>query len=191
MKPKSATDVTFSADRNTRLDRLAAQVVMAMSRREGSRGDRSDEWIKREVERLASQGITVARAAPASRGSAVELKSQRQPAHYDPDYDDGHDVTHPSLVTNGEAQREILEVIQELADLVFYNCHQFHVEMGGRKKIVGLKVWEDAVKSAADMKRRYGRKNLGPWTDFEWGMMNGKLAALRWVLGEPWDPLHD
>jgi hypothetical protein len=50
----------------------------------------------------------------------------------------------------------------------------------------GLKV---ALKAARSVECRYGQKNLGPWDDFEWGMINGKLSALRWVLGDAWDML--
>ena len=39
------------------------------------------------------------------------------------------------------------------------------------------------------MEAEYGRKNLGPYDDFEWGMLNGKLSAIRWVMGDEWDML--
>lgn len=40
---------------------------------------------------------------------------------------------------------------------------------------------------AARLEERYG--DAGPYTDFQWGMLNGKLSALRWVFGNTWDDL--
>jgi hypothetical protein len=38
---------------------------------------------------------------------------------------------------------------------------------------------------------KYGKKKIrnSYKDDFGWGMLNGKLSALRWVLGDDWDIL--
>lgn len=50
-------------------------------------------------------------------------------------------------------------------------------------------VWTGAQRSRKKAERKLGEGNYGPYTDFEWGMVNGKLSALRWALGEDWDML--
>lgn len=101
---------------------------------------------------------------------------------------------------------EIVDAIDELCTKIWYNRHQVAREKieSGRIKIVEKEtfpikdhlrrpiqrdVWEGALKSAAKVEKKYGLDNLGPWDDFEWGMLNGKLSALRWVLGDEWDML--
>ena len=49
--------------------------------------------------------------------------------------------------------------------------------------------WKSALKAAEMVEEEYGIENLGPHSDFEWGMLNGKLSALRWVVGLEWDML--
>jgi coproporphyrinogen III oxidase-like Fe-S oxidoreductase len=102
---------------------------------------------------------------------------------------------------------EIVDAIGELTDKVWYNRHkvrQERIEAGEikvvekeiyppkdhRERTIQRDIWEGAKKSARRMEKKYGRKNLGPWDDFDWGMLNGKLSVLRWVLGEEWDSLY-
>lgn len=122
----------------------------------------------------------------------------------------------PSLVTDIMLEQsctqeprgltEILEATDLLFHQVWYNRHwnlRIGVE-GGRIKLVDKEVyprprgaretirrdvWEGALKAAREVERRYGKNNLGPWDDVEWGMVNGKLSALRWALGDEWDML--
>lgn len=100
---------------------------------------------------------------------------------------------------------EILQSEKELETKIWYNRHQnwlYRIEKG-EHKIVERKdykesdpnatlrdIFEGARRSAKKVERIYGLENLGPWDDFEWGMINGKLSALRWVMGEDWDELY-
>ena len=87
---------------------------------------------------------------------------------------------------------EIVELIGELIDKVWYNRHLVLRQkvQDGREKC-DPKIMAGAIKSAKRVEKKYGRNALGPYSDFDWGMMNGKLSALRWVLGEDWEERRD
>lgn len=57
-----------------------------------------------------------------------------------------------------------------------------------RGKLVLMPKYEAGASSVERLIEKYkGVKNLVPEDDFECGMWNGKLSALRWVLGSEWD----
>lgn len=88
------------------------------------------------------------------------------------------------------SEEEVLDAIDELFDKVWYNRHQELrelVESGAED--VEPRTWEQALAKAEEIEAKYGLENLGPWDDFEWGMLNGKLSALRWLIGFEWDML--
>jgi len=91
--------------------------------------------------------------------------------------------------------------MDELVDKVWYNRHcnrAYHIERGGIEiipdgekrhgnNVIHESIWKGALEAAAKVAAKY--EDTGPWDDFEWGMLNGKLSALRWVLGDEWDML--
>jgi len=122
----------------------------------------------------------------------------------------------PSLVTdimfeqawmqNPRGLTEILEAEDLMFNQVWYNRHwnmlsgidkgeikvvdtEIYPRPSGAPETIQRDVLKGALKAARRVESRYGKKNLGPWDDFEWGMINGKLSALRWVLGDDWDML--
>jgi hypothetical protein len=101
---------------------------------------------------------------------------------------------------------ELLEAEDLLFHQVWYNRHwnmrigieegkikvvdkEAYPRLSGAPETIQRDVLKLALAAARRVERRYGKKNLGPWNDFEWGMLNGKLSALRWVLGDEWDML--
>jgi hypothetical protein len=105
-------------------------------------------------------------------------------------------------------RRRIAEIVtaeHELFEKVWYNQHIPFREKVERGQITVVEpdasavntssrrirrdIWEAALRAAERVETRYGPESLGPWNDFERGMLNGKLSALRWVLGDEWDML--
>jgi hypothetical protein len=99
----------------------------------------------------------------------------------------------------------LFEVEKEFCDKVWYSrCHlriKQELENGEVKLVkkwkpeystqdfISKEIWEGAKKSAKRVEKKYKKKNLGPYSDFDWGMINGKLSAIRWMLGDDWDQL--
>ncbi len=97
---------------------------------------------------------------------------------------------------------EIWKAEKELEEKIWYNRHQIRAQKikSGETKIIDMSelsienagstivdtIWEGAKNSASGVEEKYGKENL-IWDDFEWGMLNGKLSALRWATGEEWD----
>ena len=78
----------------------------------------------------------------------------------------------------------------EFCEKIWFDRHlslQYRVENG--LTTVKPEIWAGALESAQRVIAKYGEENLGPYSDFEWGILNGKLSALRWVMGDEWDML--
>jgi hypothetical protein len=92
-----------------------------------------------------------------------------------------------------EEPRRLVEISaaeQELFERIWYHRslqHEYRLLNEGR----GEEAERDARIGSAGRERveaKYAEPGqLGPYTDFELGMLNGKLSALRWVLGAEWD----
>jgi hypothetical protein len=104
--------------------------------------------------------------------------------------DDNQNDENPSVAHEGKA---ILKEIEELREKVWWNRHQNKLAKieSGRRTVTEaeLPYLMKGVERAKEIEAKYGIDNLG-WDDFEWGMLNGKLSALRWVMGSDWDDLQ-
>lgn len=93
------------------------------------------------------------------------------------------------LVGGIRTQSEIITAEEEMFDRVWYTRKQVFQERlaDGEELNVPEEILHRMRAAVAAVEARYGKENLGPYDDFEWGMVNGKLSALRWVLGMEWD----
>lgn len=79
---------------------------------------------------------------------------------------------------------EIRDAEEEMFDRVWYERKLVGMQKEGEE---GEHYRELSAPGRARVEAKYGVENLGPYSEFEWGMINGKLSALRWVTGSEWD----
>lgn len=84
---------------------------------------------------------------------------------------------------------EIIEAEQEFFDKVWYVRKLIMREKieDGDEDPLSEEMNERVDAAMRAVEERYGVDNVGPWDDWRWGFVNGKLSALRWVLGSEWD----
>ena len=95
-----------------------------------------------------------------------------------------------SLKTRGI--KKILQAEEEFSDVIWYDRKlvlQRKLKEGTEK--INPEIKKGMLASMRRLEAKYGKKELRSYynDDFGWGMINGKLSALRWILGDEWDML--
>jgi PIN domain len=199
----------FRGKQNNMADALIIETYGMLALDKAARGTRF-MFITHNVKDFSAIGASTKLAHPDIRSYFSKIKSRyftslgEAVQRMAPDVLGEADFEH-NFTEEPRGLSEILEAMDLLWHQVWYNRHwnlRLAIESGEHKlvdptpgpyvyrpKETLKEVWKGALKAAAKVEKKYGVKNLGPWTDFEWGMLNGKLSALRWILGDEWDML--
>lgn len=98
----------------------------------------------------------------------------------------------PMILRRNDAA--LLREYNELREQIWWNRHQNwlrRLDSGEEKLSHGQeKILATAKVAAARIEAHFGVANLG-WNDFEWGLINGRMSALSWVLGAEWEESLD
>lgn len=89
--------------------------------------------------------------------------------------------------------KAILSAADEFTDVIWYDRKLGLIQSikEGREKL-RPDIAKGMYRGMRRVEKKYGgKKKLAGYysNDFEWGMLNGKLSALRWVMGDDWDML--
>lgn len=93
------------------------------------------------------------------------------------------------FISSVRTPEEIGDALGTLIEFIWYERHKVReMDIADGIEVCDPNIWKQAQEQATKLEKKYDNDIL-VYDDFEWGMRNGKLSALRWLLGEEWDTL--
>jgi hypothetical protein len=86
----------------------------------------------------------------------------------------------------------IREAENEFTDVIWYDRKLvLQQKLNEGTDTIDPEIEKGMLAAMRRVERKYGKRKLRNYyhDDYEWGMLNGKLSALRWVMGDDWDML--
>lgn len=102
--------------------------------------------------------------------------------------DDGQNDGDPWPIIMRRNENHISAEYQRLWDKVWWNRHMSHCRAASASECPKHGLGCDPARGLED---RYGKEFLYPGDDVEWGICQGKMMALAWVLGSEWEGSGD
>ncbi len=86
------------------------------------------------------------------------------------------------------SKAELNEAEEKYFELNWFGHHKDSMRKN-KKKDWNPEILEKAQAKAKDIEGKYPEEVLGYKDAYQWGMLQGKLSALRWMIGDDWDNL--
>lgn len=81
------------------------------------------------------------------------------------------------------------EAEKQLTDRIWYIRTHRYLKNPTPDLTATAKYTFEMLQAMQELETKYDPVNLSVESDYEWGLLNGKLSAIRWVLGDEWDML--